>query len=119
MNDEAARQGRPDTAHLSPQFIGRSGESARSLDEYRAERARRLELENEYLRGERERLEALVAYALRVAVAGTGVSPLALLDQLAVLQGTNLGRAAFIEGREREQAEVMLERVVKVLRETA
>jgi hypothetical protein len=93
--------------------------SARELDEYRAERARRLEGENEYLGGERERLEALLADALCVAVAGTGVPPLALLEQLAILHGTNLGRAAYIERHERERAEEMLERVLKVLRETA
>ena len=119
MKREEARQGLSDTAHLSFKSIGQGGVSARELDEYRAERARRLESENQYLRGERERLEALLADALRVAVAGTGVSPLALLDRLAVLQGTNLERPAFVEHRERLHAEVLIERTIRVLQETS
>ncbi len=76
-----------------------------NLEEYRVERTRRLERDNEFLGAERSRLEALLADALRVAVAGTGVSTLALLEQLAILQRTNLARAAFLEHRERMQAE--------------
>jgi hypothetical protein len=71
------------------------------LEEHRAERRRVLEGENEHLRAERLRLERLVADALTVAVAGTEVSPTALLELLAEAQGTNLARPAFVEHRER------------------
>ena len=90
-----------------------------NLEEYRVERTRRLERDNEFLDTERSRLEALLADALRVAVAGTGVSPLALLEQLAILQGTNLSRGAFLEHRERMHAEALVERTIRVLRETS
>jgi hypothetical protein len=89
------------------------------LDEYRIERSRALEREVEFLRGERRRLEALLADALTVAVAGTGVSALALLEQIALLNGTNLGCAAYVDERERRHAQNRLDRVLRVLRETA
>ena len=93
--------------------------SAFNLEEHRAERNRTLEREVEFLRAERCRLESLLADALRVAVAGTGVSALALLEQLAILQGTNLERPAFVEHRERLHAEVLIERTIRVLQETS
>lgn len=90
-----------------------------NVEEYRTERNRTLEREVEFLRGERNRLEALLADALLVATAGTGVSSLALLEQLGIMHGTNLDRAAWIEQVEREQAAAMIDRIVRVLRETA
>jgi hypothetical protein len=86
---------------------------------YRAERLRRLERENEYVRAERDRLLVLLADALRIAVAGTPVGELVLLDVLAALRGTNLGRGAFIEVREGVQVEARHARLLAVLRETA
>ena len=89
------------------------------IDAYRAERSRELAQENEYLRGERDRLLQLLAEALRVAVAGTSVTPTALLDVLGDLVGTNLAFGAFVEERERRNARALVERVVHVLRETS
>lgn len=89
------------------------------LHEYRAERNRKLERENEFLRAERSRLEGLLADALAVAVGGTVVDPLVLLDVLAERRGTALDRAAFIEHREPRADEAALHRVLHVLRETA
>jgi hypothetical protein len=71
------------------------------LETYRREKMARLERENEFLRGERARLETLLAEALRVATGGTG-NPLDLLDALADYVGTNLARPAFVEARQRE-----------------
>jgi len=88
------------------------------VEEYRRERLHRLERENDLLKGERVRLERLLALALRVAVGSTGVSPTTLLSVLGVYAGTNLGRAAFIEQRERREAELALDKVVYVVRET-
>jgi hypothetical protein len=87
----------------------------------RSRRARLAELERrcEFLDAEHRRLEALLADALLVATAGTEVCSLALLEALGVLHGENLGRAAWIEQVEREQAAAMLDRVLRVLRETA
>lgn len=90
-----------------------------NVNEYCAERNRTLEREVEFLRAERNRLEALLADSLLVATTGTEVSSLALLEQLAIMNGTNLGRAAWIEQVERDQAAAMVDRVVHVLRETA
>lgn len=89
--------------------------SAFDLDEYRARRNRRLELENEHLRAERLRLERLLGRALQVAVAKTGVPEAALLEVIAELEGTDLARPAYLEHRERMQRQA---RVVQVLRET-
>lgn len=90
-----------------------------NVEGYRAERNSTLEREVDFLRGERNRLEALLADSLLVATAGTEVSSLALLEQLAIMHGTNLGCAAWIEQVERDQAAAMVDRVVHVLRETA
>lgn len=89
------------------------------IDAYRAERSRELAHENEFLRAENNRLYTLMADALRVAVAGTGVTPTALLSVIGDLNDTNLGIAAFIEEREREEARALLDRVVRVLKETS
>ena len=89
------------------------------IDAYRAERSRELAQENEYLRAERDRLLQLLAEALRIAVAGTNVTPTALLDVLGDLVGTNLAFGAFVEERERRNAHALVERVVRVLRETS
>lgn len=113
MNDEAARQGRSESV-LSQ--LDRTSDDGRA--EYRAERSGRLERENEFLRGERKRLEVLLADALRVAVAGTPVSALSLLEQLAGLNGTDLARPAFVVRQERRQVALTRERLLSVLRET-
>jgi hypothetical protein len=76
-----------------------------TLDEYRRERLRRLERENEYLAGERRRLELLLADALLVAVAGTTVAPLALLAVLCELAGTDPAVARYRELRLRRLIE--------------
>ena len=89
------------------------------IDAYRAERSRELAQENEYLRAERDRLLQLLAEALRIAVAGTNVTPTAPLDVLGDLVGTNLAFGAFVEERERRNAQALVERVVRVLRETS
>lgn len=89
------------------------------IDAYRAERERDLAHEVEFLRAERDRLLQLLAEALRVAVAGTGVTPTALLDVLGDLIGTNLAFGAFVEERDRRNAQALVERVVRVLRETS
>ena len=93
--------------------------TAFDIDAYRAERSRQLARENEFLRAEQKRLLQLLAEALRVAVAGTNVTPTALLDVLGDLIGTDLGFAAFVEERARRDAQALLNRVVRVLRETA
>lgn len=89
------------------------------LDRYREERRRRLERENELLAAERRRLEGLLADALVVATAGTGVTPTALLEVLAAARGTNPSRPAYVEHREQEAARAQAARAVAVLRETA
>jgi hypothetical protein len=90
------------------------------LDEYRRERLAKLERENEYLRGERDRTERLLALALQVAVGKTDVSPLALLEVLAAFLGMNLARPAFVEQRERREAQLSADReLLQLLRETA
>jgi hypothetical protein len=89
------------------------------LELHRSERARRLERENEHLRDERIRLERLLADALEVAVAGTNVTPTALLEVLAERRGTNLARPAYVERREAHESAVQMEMVVRVLRETS
>jgi hypothetical protein len=86
------------------------------LEEHRSERAQRLERENEHLRAERIRLERLLADALTVAVAGTGVSPTALLDLFGALRETDLARPAFIEHRERMRVRAV---TLRALKETA
>ena len=88
------------------------------IDAYRVERCRDLGRENEFLRAELDRVVQLLAETLRVAVGGTGVSATALLAVLADLNGMNLGIAAFVEERERRNAQAFVERVVRVLRET-
>lgn len=90
-----------------------------NLEEHRAKRNRTLERENELLRGERSRLERLLADVLLVAVGGSKVSPLVLLDEIALLQGTDLSHGAFLEHREAQRQGAHIERVVRVLRETA
>ena len=89
------------------------------LEAHRSERTRRLKRENELLRAERTRLECLLADALLIACCGTNVEPGALLEALAELSGTNLARPAYVEHRERVEAEAALQRVVRVLQETA
>jgi hypothetical protein len=89
------------------------------LGEYRRERSARLERENEHLRDERIRLERLLGLACRAAVAGSDVSESAFLGVLCGLAGTDPSRPAFIERREREEAEARMAHVVEVLRETA
>jgi hypothetical protein len=89
------------------------------LEAYRAERNRRLERENEYLRDERFRLEQLLALALRTAVAGTSVSEGGLLHMLCEVAGTDPAKPAFVERRERAADEAQNEMVVRVLRKTA
>jgi hypothetical protein len=89
------------------------------LDEHRARRVRELSREVEHLRAERDRLLVLLGDALAVAVGDTGVDPLTLLDVLGELRGTDLGRAACVESRERRLAEAQSDLVLRVLRETA
>jgi hypothetical protein len=89
------------------------------LAEHRRERNAHLERENERLHGERIRLERLLALALQVATGGTTVAPTSLLGVLCELAGTNPARPAYVERRERQEAETRMERVVQVLRETA
>jgi hypothetical protein len=90
------------------------------LVEYRRERSAKLERENDYLRGERDRTERLLALALEVAVAKTNVSPLALLEVLAAYLGTDLARPAWLEQRERREAQLAADqKLLQLLRETA
>lgn len=93
--------------------------NAFNLEEHRQSRLRRLERENEHLRAERVRLERLLGDTLKVAVGGTDVTPSALLEVLAERRGTNLARPAYLEQRERREAEHRMDTVVRVLRETA
>ena len=78
-----------------------------------------LKSENEYLRSENHRLILLLGDSLRVACAGTRVTPLALLSVIADLNNTNLGISYSVEQRERRAAEALLDRVVRVLKETS
>ncbi len=57
----------------------------------------------ERLEAERDRLEKLLATALQIAVGDSGVDPLDLLDVVAALNDTNLGRAELFEVRRRDQ----------------
>jgi hypothetical protein len=71
------------------------------LEAHLYERTRTLEERCEYLEGERDRLESLLAQSLLVATGGTTVQPLALLDVLCDLIKTNPARPYFVERRER------------------
>lgn len=75
-----------------------------TLDEYRRERAAKLERQVEHLDAERKRLERLLAGALRVAVGQSGVSPTELLQVIAELEGIDLNRPAWVVERERVEA---------------
>ena len=74
-------------------------------DTHLYERIRALAERCEYLEGERDRLQSLLAQALLVAVGGTTVQPLALLDVLCDVVGTNPARPYFVERRKRAGAE--------------
>lgn len=73
------------------------GRSRFSPRRYRRTRLIELERRCAFLEGERRRLERLLGQALRVAVGGTSTTPTALLGVLCELDGTNPGRAAFLE----------------------
>jgi hypothetical protein len=68
------------------------------LHRYRAERMRELEREVDFLRAERQRLEALLADAVLVA-AGRDCDPLVLLGVLGELRGFEPARAAVFDQR--------------------
>jgi hypothetical protein len=89
------------------------------VHEYRRRRNHDLELESEFLRAERIRLERLLAVALRVAVGGTAVSPLALLDALAERRGTDLAHPAWMEQRQERHTKFLVEKTIRLLREIA
>jgi hypothetical protein len=66
---------------------------------YRRQRLVALERRCEYLARERSRLERLLAITLQVATSGTSVTPTALLAVVCELDGTNPGRAEFVNQR--------------------
>jgi len=74
-------------------------------DTHLHERIRALAERCEYLEGERDRLQSLLAQALLVAVGGTTVQPLAILDVICDIIGTNPARPYVVERRERAAAE--------------
>jgi hypothetical protein len=80
------------------------GRSRFSPSRYRRERLVALERRVEFLEAERRRLERLLGQALRVAVHDSAVSPLALLDALCLLEGTDPAIAAWVEARRAEAA---------------
>lgn len=89
------------------------------LAAYRVDRLAQLERENEYLRAEKTRLIRLLGRALEVAVGKTNVTASTLLDVLCELEGTDPARPAFIEHRVRMESQARVDRLVKVLRDTA
>lgn len=96
-----------------------AGPSREWLAAHRMERLQSLERENEYLRAEHLRLEALLALALQIAVSGTRVSPSMLLHVLCALLETNPARPAFVEHRKRRELDAIEDPVLRVLRETS
>lgn len=64
----------------------------------------RLERQVAFLAAERRRLERLLGQALRVAVAETSVSEVALLGALCELVDTDPARAAFLDKRRADAA---------------
>jgi hypothetical protein len=91
----------------------------RFTEEDRADRLRHLERQNEFLRGERARLEFLLGLACRCVVAGTGVAEGAFLEALCELADTDPAKAAFLDERERARAPTETDVVLRVLQETA
>ena len=89
------------------------------LAAYRVDRLAKLGRENEHLRAEQLRLIRLLGRALEVAVGKTNVTVPALMGVLCELEGTNPSRPAFVEHREHMEQEARVDRLVKVLRETA
>lgn len=77
------------------------GRSRFNVARYRRGRLVELERRCEYLAAERRRLERLLAQALRIAVGGTSVTEVALLEVLCELDATNPGRGAMFEERAR------------------
>lgn len=62
--------------------VGNGRPAVFDVEQHRREKLRRTEQRCEWLDGYRRKLERLLGLALTVAVAGTGVEPLALLDVL-------------------------------------
>lgn len=89
------------------------------LAAYRVARLAKLERENEYLRAEQTRLTRLLGRTLEVAVGKTNVTVSALLGVICDLEATNPARPAFVEHRERMTSEMRVDRLVKVLRDSA
>lgn len=96
-----------DVLDASPQAPERESQ----LAEHRLERLRRLERENEMLRGERDRSERLLALAVDSLSRKTGVSVQLLMDLFAAILGTDLARPAWVEARERRRREAASERI--------
>lgn len=105
------------TAALEPQPSNLIGADADERERYRRERATRLARENEHLRAERNRLERMLAVALRVAVGGTTCQPVHLLEAIAAYTGDELARPAFVVERERKDR-TSIEGLVQLLRAT-
>ena len=76
---------------------------------YRADRMRAFTRRVEFLEGERARLEALLAEALRYGAHHTGCSALTLLVALAETRRINLARPAWIEERDGEKLADLLD----------
>lgn len=80
------------------------GRSRFSAHRYRRARLVALERRVEFLAAERVRLERLLGLALQVAVHDSKVTPMALLDGLCLLDGTNPASAAWVDARRAEEA---------------
>lgn len=96
---------------------GRASDAA-ALEHHRQERARRLERENEMLRGEHDRALLLLGLACKVIAKDQPLAASDVMEGLAALVGTNLSRPAWVEHRERRRLEAQGEMVLRVLRET-
>ena len=92
--------------------------TAEALGEYRAERLRRLDRHVEFLEAELDRYRRLLARTLEIAVGRTGVSPLALLEVVGAMIGSDLSRPAWVRARERRAAEFRVDRLIETLRAT-